>query len=153
MLTKLFKKEVEVVEKIVEVEAPPQDRREFYDYGWNLLLAEGFDEPTGLYYKVRHVCIEPGKSMAQQRHKLRKETWTQLSGQTHLILHRGLEERILESPQSCNIQKNAWHKIENTGEVESHVIIIEHGEECSDSDVEIFKAPKSRKKTTSSSLL
>ena len=106
------------------------------DWGWYRVL----DDQPDKGYKVKELVIMPGKSLSDQRHKLRSEMWYVVSGQVTMAiqgyddLHCGFELPALVN--GYTIGNMVWHKAMNNQDVPAHVIEIQYGEQCIEEDIE-----------------
>jgi len=106
------------------------------DWGWYRVL----DDQPDKGYKVKELVIMPGKSLSDQRHKLRSEMWYVVSGQVtmaiqgHDDIHCGFELPALVN--GYTIGNMIWHKAMNNQDVPAHIIEIQYGEQCIEEDIE-----------------
>jgi len=106
------------------------------DWGWYRVL----DDQPDKGYKVKELVIMPGKSLSDQRHKLRSEMWYVVSGQVtmaiqgHDDIHCGFELPALVN--GYIIGNMIWHKAMNNQDVPTHIIEIQYGEQCIEEDIE-----------------
>lgn len=89
-------------------------------------------------FKTKELVISKGKSLSNQRHSFRDEHWYVLSGSLCMVLEKENEKKsiILEKHDTLIIDKGTWHLPINVGEGDCHVIEIQHGEKCVESDIE-----------------
>lgn len=93
-------------------------------------------------YKVKELVIEPGKSLSMQRHFYRSEYWYVLNGKCDLItLIDGNEvsNKLIKQTNGFQIPKETWHKGTNPYDVNCHILEVQYGSECSETDIERFK--------------
>ena len=91
--------------------------------------------------KVKELIVEPGRSMSFQRHFKRNEIWLVSEGSC-LVSYSEKET----NQEKENIQLNKfdhylvpikqWHQISNPFNVKVHIIEIQYGEDCIESDIE-----------------
>ena len=103
------------------------------DWGWYRVL----DEQKG--YKVKELVIEPGKSLSMQRHEHRAEHWYVLKGEVTigtLDVSSDLDDtHKLKQNQSTTIEVNEWHQgINHTKEL-CHILEVQYGSRCEESDI------------------
>ncbi len=103
------------------------------NWGWYRVL----DEQKG--YKVKELVIEPGKSLSMQRHEHRAEHWYVLKGEVTigtLDVSSDLDDtHKLKQNQSTTIEVNEWHQgINHTKEL-CHILEVQYGSRCEESDI------------------
>ena len=103
------------------------------NWGWYRVL----DEQKG--YKVKELVIEPGKSLSMQRHEHRAEHWYVLKGEVTigtLDVSSDLDDtNKLKQNQSTTIEVNEWHQgINHTKEL-CHILEVQYGSRCEESDI------------------
>ncbi len=118
------------------------------------LLARGRDEaiihttvhrPWGYYtlleedsrYKVKRLCIYPGKIISLQRHHHRAEHWIVVKGTARVV--KGEDEVFIHENESIYIPKSTMHRLENPGKVDLHLIETQTGEYIKEDDIERFE--------------
>ena len=84
--------------------------------------------------KVKELVVNPGKSLSRQRHQHRKELWTILSGVATVKVGEHLQ--VLEQGDETEIEKGLWHQLCNTSSIPLHVLEVQLGELCEESDIE-----------------
>lgn len=84
--------------------------------------------------KVKKLVIQPGQSLSDQRHKFRSEHWYILEGQLHIDVND--KTFILEQNQTMTINRNTWHRAYNNSDKPCHVLEVQSGPECNESDIE-----------------
>ena len=93
--------------------------------------------------KVKELIIDPGKSMSFQRHFKRNEIW--------LVSQGSCIVSYSNDPENDEINQNKlvkfdhylvpigdWHQIRNPGDSPCHIIEIQYGADCIESDIERF---------------
>jgi D-beta-D-heptose 7-phosphate kinase/D-beta-D-heptose 1-phosphate adenosyltransferase len=88
--------------------------------------------------KVKRLIIEPGKSISMQYHTKRSEFWFIESGQGILKTLAGTEEvtvKVLNKHSSYHVEVGQWHRLENNGTEDLHVIEIQYGSKCEEVDI------------------
>ena len=122
------------------------------------LLASGREEakihttvhkPWGYYtlleggerYKVKRLCIYPGRSISLQRHHHRAEHWIVVKGTAKVTREENgkLVEVFVHENESVYIPKSVKHRLENPGKVNLHLIEIQTGEYIEEDDIERFE--------------
>ena len=94
--------------------------------------------------KVKELIIEAGKSMSFQRHLKRSEIWLVSDGACEV---RSSKEKLPKCSRKIKLKKfdhfivpvGEWHQIINSSKNETHIIEIQYGEECIESDIERIK--------------
>lgn len=103
------------------------------NWGWYRVL----DDKPG--YKVKELVIEPGKSLSMQRHFLRSEHWYVLKGKCILETeYNNIGQKITLSELNSGyiIENKVWHKAYNCTDELCHILEVQYGEECVESDIE-----------------
>jgi len=94
----------------------------------------------GKEVKVKELVIEPGKGLSMQRHFKRNEMWYVLKGQCKCKTRIDKYEDDITlrplSAQGYNIAKEVWHQGYNPFDEPCHILEVQHGEECVESDIE-----------------
>ncbi|MDC1187998.1 adenylyltransferase/cytidyltransferase family protein [Gammaproteobacteria bacterium] len=91
--------------------------------------------------KVKELIVEPGKSMSFQRHFKRNEIWLVSEGSCTVFYS---EDPIKKEKNQIQLNKydhylvpiGHWHQITNLSKVKTHIIEIQYGENCTESDIE-----------------
>lgn len=102
--------------------------------GWKVL-----DHQPDKNFKIKQLIIEPGKSLSNQRHFKRSETWIILEGVVKMETRwKNLDDIIHLHPRSLpyEIKKKVWHKASNPGASTVYVLEIQRGSECIEEDIE-----------------
>ena len=89
--------------------------------------------------KVKELVIEPGKSLSMQKHFKRAEMWYVLKGmgkcKTELNGH--VDDVTLQSlSKGYDIGVEVWHQGYNPFNEPCHILEVQHGEECVETDIE-----------------
>ena len=93
--------------------------------------------------KVKELIVEPGKSMSFQRHFKRNEIWLVSQGSC-LVAYSGdpknneIRQTQLDRFDHYLVPIASWHQIMNTSNDPCHIIEIQYGEECVETDIERF---------------
>ena len=90
-------------------------------------------------YKVKELVIYPGKSLSDQKHFKRSESWTVLEGT--VLMETEYENRknsihLTPSSVAYNIGKEVWHRPSNPNGVNTHILEVQWGSECIEEDIE-----------------
>ena len=102
------------------------------------------DRPWGYYtilekgamYKVKRLCILPGKSLSHQLHHHRAEHWIVVKGTAKVV--KDGEESFLHENESIYVPKSIAHRIENPGKMELHIIEVQTGGYLEEDDIMRF---------------
>ncbi len=93
----------------------------------------------GKEIKVKELVIEPNKSLSMQRHFKRAEIWTVLKGACQLkTIHNDVTNDVLLEPlkPGYEIEKEVWHQGYNPFVDPVHILEVQHGEDCIETDIE-----------------
>ncbi len=94
----------------------------------------------GRSVKVKEIVVEPGQSLSMQRHRNRSEFWFVSRGQaTIYTINKSTDLEIadrLEVFENTWIHDNEWHQLANEESTALHLIEIQFGEDCEESDIE-----------------
>lgn len=88
--------------------------------------------------KVKELVIDPGKTLSMQRHFKRSEHWYVLKGkcQVEIITDLGQKVDTIEQNHSYVIGQHVWHRGFNHFNEPCHILEVQHGETCVESDIE-----------------
>jgi cytidyltransferase-like protein len=91
--------------------------------------------------KVKELIIEPGKAMSFQKHLKRNEIWLVSEGSCHVNSARTKDDKKLKTVKLNKfdyhlVPVGQWHQIYNPYDISAHIIEIQYGEECIESDIE-----------------
>jgi len=93
----------------------------------------------GKEIKVKELVIEPGKSLSDQKHFKRSEHWYVLKGQVKLKTEwNDMPAEVTLQPLAKGyvIDKGVWHQGSNPFDEPAHVLEVQYGEDCVESDIE-----------------
>ena len=101
-------------------------------WGWYKVLQQ---TPN---YKIKELVINPNSSLSMQRHFHRSENWYILKGICHMKTDgpAGIQEVELTPNRAYSISKETWHQGQNKIDAPCHILEIQHGEKCEESDIE-----------------
>jgi len=93
--------------------------------------------------KVKELIVDPGASMSFQRHFKRNEIWLVSEGSCTVSYS---DDPIEKEKKQLQLNKfdhylvpiGHWHQITNPSKVKTHIIEIQYGEDCIESDIERF---------------
>ena len=101
-------------------------------WGWYRVL----DDKQG--YKLKELVIEPGKRLSMQRHFKRSEHWYILKGKCDVATE--YNGSILSVTKYVNetyiIGQGVWHQGQNNYDEYCHILEVQYGEECIETDIE-----------------
>ena len=80
--------------------------------------------------KVKELVIKPGQSTSLQRHKHRSELMLVADGE---LTNMGYKTK---KHDYCLISNEQWHKLENKGNKDLHIVEIQFGTSCIEEDIE-----------------
>ena len=92
--------------------------------------------------KVKELIVEPGKSMSFQRHFKRNEIWLVSEGSCVVTFStketsQDKQQIKLNKFDHYHVPIKHWHQISNpSNNVKTHIIEIQYGEDCLESDIE-----------------
>jgi cytidyltransferase-like protein len=94
--------------------------------------------------KVKELIVDPGKSMSFQRHLKRNEIWLISEGSCVVSYSndtnpKNIKELQLNKYDNYLVPIGHWHQISNPSDTKTHIIEIQYGEDCIESDIEKFK--------------
>jgi len=84
--------------------------------------------------KTKELIVQPGQKLSMQRHKHRTEFWFIAQGKARVHWDMGYTD--IKPLGTIKIHANEWHQLENIGSNILHVVEIQHGESCQESDIE-----------------
>jgi len=101
-------------------------------WGWYRILD---DKPN---YKVKELVIEPGKQLSMQRHFKRSEHWYVLKGKCDIVTEfRGSIIKVIKNTnEEYVIEQSVWHQGQNNYTEPCHILEVQYGSECIESDIE-----------------
>ena len=80
--------------------------------------------------KVKELIIKPGQSTSMQRHRYRSEFMFVADGELTNM------DRVTEKHNYTMIGQGDWHKLENKGKKDLHIVEIQYGTACVEEDIE-----------------
>ena len=91
--------------------------------------------------KVKELIVDPGRSMSFQRHFKRNEIWLVSDGSCTVSYsndtnNKNIHEVQLNKFDHYLVPIGHWHQINNPSNVKTHIIEIQYGEDCIESDIE-----------------
>jgi cytidyltransferase-like protein len=91
--------------------------------------------------KVKELIVGAGKSMSFQRHFKRNEIWLISKGScivsySNDIDNKNIKELQLNKFDHYLVPVGHWHQVSNRSKTKTHIIEIQYGEDCIESDIE-----------------
>ena len=80
--------------------------------------------------KVKELIIKPGQSTSMQRHRYRSEFMFVADGELTNM------NRVTNKHNYTMINQGDWHKLENKGDEDLHIVEIQYGTACVEEDIE-----------------
>lgn len=96
------------------------------------------DKQPRIGQKVKELVINPGCSLSDQKHEHRSELWYVLEGQIQIDLEfpdGKWQIQILNPHTDFLIREGWWHKTTNIGTEPAHVVEIQYGKLCEETDI------------------
>jgi len=84
--------------------------------------------------KTKELIVHPGQKLSMQRHKHRSEFWFVTQGKARVHWSMGYTD--IKPLGTIKIHADEWHQLENIGCNILHVVEIQHGDLCDESDIE-----------------
>lgn len=84
--------------------------------------------------KLKEIVVEPNHCLSYQRHEYRDELWLVRSGTGTAIIDNKCE--LLYTGQYVHVPAGKWHQLINGGKTPLHIIEIQYGIKCDESDIE-----------------
>jgi mannose-6-phosphate isomerase-like protein (cupin superfamily) len=84
-------------------------------------------------WKVKNLCIKPGMRTSLQTHEHRAEHWFVVSGRG--LINVAGHEREAVPGVSVDVPIGVVHRIANTGDEDLHIVEVQHGPLCDESDI------------------
>ena len=96
------------------------------------------DKQPKVGQKVKELVINPRKSLSNQKHRYRNEYWYVLEGDIMIELEFGKKKEAiyLRPHDTFLIPKECWHKTTNIGDEPAHIIEVQYGELCEETDIQ-----------------
>ena len=88
---------------------------------------------NGSMYKVKRLCILPGKSLSHQFHHHRAEHWIVVKGTAKVV--KDGQESFLHENESIYVPKSIKHRVENPGKMELHIVEVQTGGYLGEDDI------------------
>jgi cytidyltransferase-like protein len=90
--------------------------------------------------KVKELVIMPGKSLSNQRHEFRNETWHVIKGECKIQFDHQFDDIEFTTTATMGdiniIPIMAWHRPYNDTDEPCHIIEIQSGDQCTEEDIE-----------------
>ena len=107
-------------------------------WGWYIHVKE--DKGN---FKIKHICVLPGKRLSLQSHYKRSEHWVVVKGNAKVTV--GKDELLLHKNQSVFIPKETLHRMENVGEENVEFVETQIGEYLEEDDIVRYEDDFGRK--------
>ncbi|WP_456420252.1 mannose-1-phosphate guanylyltransferase/mannose-6-phosphate isomerase [Methanocaldococcus infernus] len=91
---------------------------------------------VGERYKVKKICVYPGKRLSLQLHYHRSEHWVVVKGMAKVTV--GEKELFVRPGESVFVKSGEKHRLENPGNIPLEVIEIQVGEYLEEDDIVRF---------------
>ncbi len=131
----------------------PKERAQEVKELVGILKKKGFNEhaehptverPWGSYtllekgdrYKIKKICVLPGRRLSLQMHRQRSEHWIVISGRA--MVQRGEEIVTVDVNQSTYIPRGVKHRLSNPLDSPLEMIEVQNGEYVGEDDIERF---------------
>ncbi len=88
---------------------------------------------TDQRYRIQKMCLQPGASLALEKHYHRHEHWVVVSGTARVTAGKG--SSLFSENQSVSIPQGVVHRLENPGAVMLEIIEIQIGNYLGNDDV------------------
>lgn len=94
------------------------------------------DEYPG--YKIKELVIDPGKKLSMQRHFNRAEHWYVLKGKCDIVTeyNGSIMKNTKRENEEYIIGALVWHQGQNNYTEPCHILEVQYGIECVESDIE-----------------
>ena len=88
--------------------------------------------------KVKELVINPGGSLSDQKHFNRSEYWYILEGSLSMKTewNNNVDNVVLKEHSTYIIEPLVWHQASNPFDEPCHVLEVQYGTECQESDIE-----------------
>ena len=97
-------------------------------WGWYINVKEEKES-----FKIKHICVYPGKRLSLQSHFKRSEHWVIVKGTAKVTV--GKDELILHKNQNVFIPKETLHRMENIGEENVEFVETQIGNYLEEDDI------------------
>ncbi|MBR5067678.1 MAG: cupin domain-containing protein, partial [Lachnospiraceae bacterium] len=84
------------------------------------------------HYRVKHVVIQPGKTIFSHKHVFRSEHWTIVSGTAFIELDG--KEGLFNTDDVVDVLPGMTHQVSNAGDTELVIVEVSVGENVSEDD-------------------
>ncbi len=120
--------------KIEQSELFPKDYR---PWGWFEIIS------SGIGFKVKRICVNPGASLSLQSHKFRSEHWVVVKGSAKITIDGDI--KFVNEGQSSYVPLGAVHRLENPGKDPMTIIEVQIGTYFGEDDIIRYEDYYSRK--------
>lgn len=84
--------------------------------------------------KLKEIVVEPNHCLSYQSHEFRDELWFVREGIGSCIIDN--EAKVLYTGDHVHVPRNSWHQLINGGKNPLHIIEIQYGDYCEETDIE-----------------
>lgn len=84
--------------------------------------------------KLKEIVVQPNHCLSYQSHEFRDELWFVRQGIGSCIIDN--KAKVLYTGDYVHVPRNAWHQLINGGKEALHIIEIQYGDYCEESDIE-----------------
>ena len=91
----------------------------------------------GMFYKIKHLTILPGKMLSYQMHYHRSEHWIIVNGTATITIDGS--EKMVFSNESIFIKSGCKHRLANNGKILLEVIEVQSGSYLNEDDIVRFE--------------
>lgn len=88
---------------------------------------------TGKGYKIKKICVGPGRRLSLQQHSRRSEHWVVIAGRAKVC--KGDEILDVSVGESIDIPMGVKHRLENRGEGPLEIIEVQNGDYVGEDDI------------------
>lgn len=97
---------------------------------------------AGQNFQVKHIIVQPGKSLSLQKHHHRAEHWVVVVG-TAKVERDGVVETVFPN-QSVYVSRGSIHRLSNPGKIPLHLIEVQSGDYLGEDDIVRLDDPYGR---------
>jgi mannose-6-phosphate isomerase len=86
-----------------------------------------------VHHKVKRIVVSPGQRLSLQKHGRRREHWFVVEGEALVTLNG--QDIHLATGDAVNILEEAWHRVQNLGEIPLVFIEVQTGDYFGEDDI------------------
>jgi mannose-1-phosphate guanylyltransferase/mannose-6-phosphate isomerase len=125
-------------QKVKEIYNEIKDRNEAHDH-------TTCSRPWGTYqilsedagYKVKKICVFPGRKISLQTHQKRSEHWIVINGEATVVIG-GDDARVVRKNESIYVPKQTMHRLMNFGQEILEIIEVQNGTYLGEDDIQRY---------------